>query len=184
MDATTAMQETNEVVTRLIAGLSSDDREKSTPCDEWNVHQLIEHMCGGAHMIAGAMLSEIPPEQMPDLLADGPAAGWSAAAAHLAASVTPANLAATHELPFGPTPGAMAVAVISADHLTHAWDLAKATGQDPQISDELAAFALGAWQPVVPAGERPVGGGFKTEVTVAGGASALDQLVAYTGRQP
>ena len=183
MDVTTAMKETSQLVTGLISGLTPDHREASTPCDNWNVHELIDHMVGGAHGIAGGMEGMAPPDEMPDFLADGPANGWAQAAAHLAAASTPENLAASHQMPFGEVPGEMAVSVITADLVTHAWDLAKATGQDLNLSDELAQFALDAWMPLVPA-EGRTGDGFKAAVPVGEGASAIDRLVAYTGRQP
>jgi uncharacterized protein (TIGR03086 family) len=107
---------------------------------------------------------------MPDFLAEGPANGWAGASAALAAAATPDALSASHQMPFGEIPGAVAVSVITADHTTHAWDLAIATGQQLEVSDELAAFALEAWMPVVPA-EGRTGDGFKA-------------VVAYTGRQP
>ncbi len=183
MDAKTAMEQTNQLVTGLIGGLTPEHREVSTPCDEWTVHDLLGHMCGGAHMVAGGMQGQAPPEEMPDFLADGPAAGWAAAAAHLAEAATPEALAATHQMPFGETSGEMAVAVITADHVTHAWDLARATGQDLSLSDDLAQFALETWKPLVPA-EGRTGDGFKAVVPVSDDASAVDRLVAYTGRQP
>ena len=83
MDATTAMGETNTIVTGLMNGLSPDDREKSTPCQKWNVHELIEHMCQGGQMIAGGLQDQAPPEEMPDFLADGPVAGWNLSLIHI-----------------------------------------------------------------------------------------------------
>lgn len=183
MDATTAMNQTNQVVTGLIAGLTPENREMPTPCADWTVHELIEHMCGGGHMIAGGLQGQAPPDEAPDLLADGPANGWASASAHLSAAATPEALGATHQMPFGDVPGEMALAVITADHVVHAWDLAQATGQDPQIGDDLASFALQTWQMVVPA-EGRTGDGFAAAVPSAADASALDQVVAYTGRQP
>lgn len=184
MQTVEAMQQTSTLVTRLVSGLSPDHREAPTPCDQWNVHELLNHMCGGAHMIAGGLKDEAPPEgEPPDFLADGPAAGWEAAAAHLAQAASPDALAALHQMPFGEVPGETAVAVITADHLTHAWDLAKATGQELGMSDELAEFALETWKPLVPADGR-TGDGFKAAVGVDDSASAVDKLAAYTGRQP
>ena len=58
-------------------------------------------------------------------------------------------------MPFGEVPGEVALSVITADHLTHAWDLARATGQDIEVDDELAEWALATWQVVVPAEGRP-----------------------------
>lgn len=183
MNATDAMHETDRIVTSLIAGLTADQRDHVTPCDEWTVHDLIAHMCGGGHMIAGALLGEQPPDPAPDHLADGPAAGWAAAAAHVRAAATREVLAANHQMPFGEMSGEAALSVIVADHLTHGWDLARASGQDFTIDDDLAAWALATWQMVVPA-EGRTGPGFKAAVPVGDDASALDRLVAYTGRQP
>jgi uncharacterized protein (TIGR03086 family) len=183
MDATTAMNQTDGIVTNLIDGLSADQREAPTPCTEWTVHDLLGHMCSGGHMIAGALQGAAPVESAPDYLADGPAAGWSAMSAELRSAATPEALTASHQLPFGEMPGEVALSVIVADHLTHAWDLAKASGQDIVVDDELADWALATWKQVVPA-EGRTGDGFKAAVTVGADSSPLDQLVAYTGRTP
>ena len=183
MDATTALHETNEIVTRLIAGLSPEHREMRTPCDQWNVHELIEHMCGGAHGIAGGLQGQAPPEETPDFLADGPAAGWAAANAALEGVATPEILGSLHEMPFGHVPGEAAMSVIVADIATHSWDLAQATHQELGMSDDLAEFSLATWKGLVPA-EGPRGDNFKEAVPVADDAPAIDRLVGYTGRQP
>ena len=134
-------------------------------------------------MIAGGLQDQAPPEEMPDYLAEGPANGWAAAAAALRAAATPDALSSAHQMPFGEVPGEVAFSVITADHLVHAWDLARATNQDFSVSDDLASWALATWQVVVPADGR-TGDGFAAAVPVADDASAVDQLVAYTGRQP
>ena len=100
MDATAAMQQTGPIVTDLIAGLTPANRETSTPCADWNVHELIEHMCQGGQMVAGALQDQAPPEDGGDLLSDGPAAGWAATAGALSGAATPDALGATHEMPF------------------------------------------------------------------------------------
>lgn len=183
MDATTAMNQTNALVTSMVGELTSDHREMSTPCDEWTVHDVLGHMCGGAQGIAGGLQGQAPPEDAPDFLADGPAAGWAAASSALEAAATPEALTALHEMPFGHVPGEMAVSVIVADIITHAWDVSQATGIDHGISDELAEFALQTWQPLVPA-EGRTGDGFKAAIDAGPDASMVDKLAAYTGRQP
>jgi uncharacterized protein (TIGR03086 family) len=184
MDATTALGATNTIVSGLIGNLTPEHRELRTPCDQWNVHELIEHMCQGGQMIAGGLQDQAPPDTTPDFLADGPANGWANAHAALAEAATPDALAAAHQLPFGEVPGEVALSVITADHLTHAWDLARATGQDIEVDDELAEWALATWQVVVPADGRPEDGGFAAVVPVADDAPALDRLLGYTGRKP
>ena len=183
MDATTAMSQTNALVTTMVASITPDHKEMATPCDDWSVHDLLGHMCGGVQGMAGGLRGQAPPEEAPDFLAQGPVAGWADARAALEAAATPEALTAMHQMPFGEVPGEMAVSVIVADVVTHAWDLGQATGIDHGISDELAAFALQVWTPLVPA-EGRTGDGFKAVVDVGSDASALDNLVAYTGRQP
>ena len=183
MDATTALNETTDIMNGLVAGLTPEHREMRTPCDKWNVHELIEHVCQGGHGIAGGLLGESPPDGEVDVLANGPVAGWEGARAHLHAAATPDVLTALHQMPFGEVPGEMAMSVIVADHLTHAWDLAQATGQDFTAGDELADWALQVWQGLAPA-EGRTGEPFADVVPVADDASAVDRLVAYTGRQP
>ncbi|MDX2381361.1 MAG: TIGR03086 family metal-binding protein [Acidimicrobiia bacterium] len=183
MDPINAMNQSDAITTGLIAGLTPENREMSTPCDQWTVHDLLGHVCGGAFMIAGGLQDQSPPEEAPDFLADGPAAGWAAASAALAAAATPEALEATHTMPFGEVPGAMALSVIVADQIVHAWDLAQATGQDLDVDDELAEWALATWQQVVPA-EGRTGDGFRAVVEVSDGASPIDRLAAYTGRNP
>lgn len=177
------MHQTNALVTTMIASLTPEHREMSTPCDQWTVHDLLGHMYGGAQMIAAGLQGDAPPAEAPDFLADGPVAGWATARAALEVAATPDALAATHQMPFGEVPGEVAVAVITADILTHAWDLAEATGITHGISSELAEFGLAAWMPVVPA-EGRTGDGFKAAVNVAADASSLDKLLGYTGRSP
>ncbi len=183
MDATTALAQTNEVLTSVIGRLSSDHREQSTPCTEWNVHQVIEHVCQGSHMVAGALNQQSPPEEAPDFLANGPAEGWINAHAALVEAATPENLSAIRSLPgLGEMPGEVAMSVIVADAAVHAWDVAKGAGVDIEMSDELAAWALATWKQVVPPEGRQ--GGFGPVVPVADDAPTIDQLVGYTGRQP
>ena len=183
MDATTALQQSDELLTGLIAGLTPEQREMRTPCDQWNVHELVEHIVEGTHGMAGGLAGEAPPGEMPDFMADGPANAWREAAAHLSAVATPEVLSAMHQMPFGEVPGEAAVSVIVADQVTHAWDLAKATDQPFSPSEELAQFSLNTWQPLVPA-EGRTGDGFKAAIDIRDDAPAVDRMVAYTGRQP
>jgi uncharacterized protein (TIGR03086 family) len=183
MDAAAAMTETNQIVDGLIAGLTPEHKEMPTPCDEWNVHELIEHMLQGGHMVAGALQDQPPPDDAPDVLADGPAAGWAGTRDAMVAAATPEALGTKHQTPFGEVPGEMVLSVIASDFLLHGWDLAQATDQSIDVSDELAEFALGTWQAVVPAEGRD-GNGFADAVPVADDAPALDKVIGYTGRQP
>ncbi|NNF55615.1 MAG: TIGR03086 family protein [Acidimicrobiales bacterium] len=183
MDATAAMKQSDELLSGLIAGLTAEHRELRTPCDQWNVHELVDHICSGTHGIAGGLAGEAPPDEQPDFMAEGPANAWREAAAHLSAVATPEVLNSLHEMPFGHVPGEAAVGLIVADQVTHAWDLAKATDQPYSPSDELAQFALNTWHGFAPA-EGRTGDAFKPAIEISDDAPLVDRLAAYTGRQP
>ena len=45
----------------VLAQVGPDQHELPTPCTEWNVHQLVNHMVGGVHFIASAVAGDEPP---------------------------------------------------------------------------------------------------------------------------
>lgn len=182
MDATTALDRTDRLMAGLIDQLTADDRTAQTPCTEWTVDDLLEHVCQGGQMVAGGLRGQAPPDDAPDVLADGPAAGWKQTVAALRDAATPDVLTATHQMPFGEVSGEKALAVIIADHATHAWDLAQATGLAFSIDDDLAEYVFDTFKAVVPAEDRQWG--FDPVVPVPGDAALLDRLIGYTGRCP
>lgn len=183
MDVTDARTETDAIVAGLISGLTPENREMSTPCTAWTVHDLLNHMVGGGLMISSALTED--PDAMPDpeadLLAEGPGAGWSTAVTAMTAAATPENLEGLRKLPFGEMPGAVGLSVITADHLTHAWDLARATDQGIAASDELCEWASATWAMVLTDDLRN-GDAFDVIQPCADDAPEIDKLAAFTGR--
>jgi len=82
--------------------------------------------------------------------------------------------------------------------LLHTWDLTRALGRtDVSWDDQAVAFALDSMRPILPAEGRAaifeemgrqMGGAFPAPfaeaVKLPAGAPLIDQLVAYSGRQP
>jgi uncharacterized protein (TIGR03086 family) len=184
VDATTALHDTNTIMSSVIDQLTPEHRHMSTPCTDWDVHEVINHICQGTQMVAGALQGQAPPDNAGDidLLAEGPANGWANAYGALSAAATPEILTSTHQLPFGEMPGEAALSVIVADAVVHAWDVASGAGVQFDISDEMAEWALATWKQVVPPEGRQ--GGFDPVVPVADDAPALHRLLGYTGRRP
>ncbi|WP_128637617.1 TIGR03086 family metal-binding protein [Streptomyces sp. C] len=87
-------------------------------------------------------------------------------------------------LPMGVLPGAAAAAVYTHELTVHTWDLAKATGQDPDWDPALIERVIGVVRRALPA--EPRGGRipFADAVAVDPGARAIDRLVAWAGRRP
>lgn len=71
---------------------------------------------------------------------EGLIAAWRAAADAARAATTPDDaLTAEIRLPSGTTSGAEFLRELFADHLIHTWDLARATGGDQRLPDDLVA---------------------------------------------
>ena len=78
-------------------------------------------------------------------------------------------------------PAAFLASILPVELLLHGWDLAQASGQTLQLSDELVGYVRGLAEMVVPGGR---GSAFADETVPADDASALDRLAAFAGRTP
>jgi uncharacterized protein (TIGR03086 family) len=100
----------------------------------------------------------------------------------LAAFIEPGALERTVTMPFGQMPAAMLVNFRWIDLISHAWDLAKATGQDTDLAPDLCDSALVLSRQFLDGRDRthmP----YKDEVPVPAGAHAADRLAGYLGKR-
>ena len=173
---------------QLVDRVSPDELANSTPCSEWTVRDLINHVTGGATMFAlSAEQGSVPDEEMGRLMTgdnlgtDYKGAFNTATARAMAAFGQPGVLEKIVKLPFGEMPGGVALNIAVFDVTTHAVDLARATGQTVGDTDLLEA-ALGMGQEMIgPELRQP--GVFGPEQPAPNGASAEDKLLAFAGRQ-
>lgn len=77
-------------------------------------------------------------------------------------------------------PAAFAPAVLCIELLLHGWDLARASRQTMEVSDEVVSYVAELAAPIIPEGR---GSAFADAVTPEDGAVALDRFAAYSGRQ-
>jgi uncharacterized protein (TIGR03086 family) len=148
----------------------------ATPCDDWNVRDLMNHMLDTQRYFVGTARGEDvspPSPEPPDLLGEDPVADFERGRADaLHAFGAEGVIEKT-----GP-----AVGIAFSDQLLHGWDLARATGQDATMPAGLAEAAYEVVHGRFTDEQRQ--GVFKPEVAVGSGASAQDRLLAYTGRDP
>lgn len=178
MDPLAQFEQLGPVLGGVIAGLRPDQLDEPTPCDEFSVRGVLEHMIGGATMFAAAYRGEAPAE--PDFA--NPITGVQSALSDLADAITaPGALGRTIQAPFGESDGENFARFVVLDGLVHGWDLATATGQsyDPPRDLVVAATAF-AKQALDPLRD---GQTFKSAVEPAAEATPIDRLAAYTGRR-
>jgi uncharacterized protein (TIGR03086 family) len=169
----------------VLANVSKEQLDEPSPCANWTVHELVNHIVGGQYFFATMAKGEAMQGDAPDFAAgDFLAAFDEGAKQSVAAFNAPGVMEKTLTLPFGQMPGAAFVGIAATDTLTHGWDLAKATGQSTDIAPELSAQLLAmSRQFIQPAFRNEQGTVFGPEQTAPAGACNADQLAAFLGRK-
>jgi uncharacterized protein (TIGR03086 family) len=149
MDALNLYRRSVETWTARVRALPLDQWDRPTPCSEWNVRELVNHVVNEdlwtAPLMHGSTIAEVGDRFDGDLLGDDPiAAALTAADAAQGAVDEKLPEGGTVQLSFGETPAEEYAMQLTADHAIHAWDLAAATGGDRTLDAELVAD-VAAW---------------------------------------
>jgi uncharacterized protein (TIGR03086 family) len=191
MELLTAFEGAVTSTAEIVKATPADRMGTPTPCTEWDVRALLNHVIGTLWLAEALFADQAPrypmaPGSLPpgDLAGDDPAAAYAeAAAAAVAAASTGDALTRVHVTPLGEMPGPGLAGFTTLDILVHGWDLARATGQPADLDGRLAAHVLGfAEQALATPENRALRIG--PAVPVAADAPLTDRLVAFLGRQP
>ncbi len=175
-----------EVAGTVISGVGDDQWSLPTPCSEYDVTRLTEHIVGAAARPAfivngGQIEGEI------EITGSAPSGGFMAAYGRAAAE---ANEAFAEDavfdkefaLPWGSFRGSAIALMYAMEATVHGWDLATATGQADKLDDEVAAALLPVAQGMLPPDFRGGDIPFGPVVMVGVDARPADQLAGYLGR--
>ncbi|SFQ72999.1 TIGR03086 family protein [Amycolatopsis arida] len=176
------------VVGDLVATVRHDQWSTSTPCPEWDVRDLVNHMVIGNRLFAAILRGEaaVAPGVLDpatrDALGDDPVTAYQGAAEDLLAAFRqPGVLDEVFQVPAGAVPGVIAAHLRAVEELVHGWDLVRATGQRLRVSDHVVErqleFTRGTLADIPP--DRAP---FAPPQPVPGDASPLDRLAALLGR--
>ena len=167
------------VLQNVLHPIANDDWSRQTPCREFDIAKLTDHLMNSITVIGGAAGAELPERDTGDSVER-----------QVVAAARPA-LDAWHRrgldgtVPFGQNeaPARMMAGILSLEFLVHAWDYATAMGRTVNASDSLSDYVMGVAQGVITPQGRSTAG-FDDPVELPADACALDRLVAYTGRTP
>lgn len=170
---------------RVVAGIKPDQLQADTPCDGWDVHGLLQHLVAGnlwaAELGAGATIEDVGDRLDGDVLGADPAASYAASAAAAAAVFRrPGALEAPCAVSYGPVPGSVYAGHRFLDVFVHGWDLAVATGQDPELDPALIKACREIIEPQVAAFRAA--GAFGEEQPVPPDATDQQRFLAMLGR--
>ncbi|WP_407842043.1 TIGR03086 family metal-binding protein (plasmid) [Streptomyces sp. DSM 116496] len=177
-----------ELVGRTLAGVRPDQYDTTTPCPDYSVRDMGNHLVSVLRRVAvlGAGGSFMSVPHFADDVADGDwATAWAAATKEFDAVWSdPAVLGRQIGLPWGPVPGVVGAVIYTNELVLHTWDLAKATGQSPEWDPEILAAPLAHMHRAVPAEPRGGQVPFGPVVEVHEDAPDIDKLVGWYGRRP
>jgi uncharacterized protein (TIGR03086 family) len=187
MDLNTALDQALAATGRIVAGIKPAQLEASTPCPDFTVKALLDHVVGVNQMFFLAARDKKVDVSKMSGAGDDPASAFDLSAKEASeAWKAPGILEEQVELPFGTFPGAVALNMFISETVVHGWDVAKATGQSTEIDTKLAEVSWEAVKDLPDAFRGGPGSGmpFGPKVEAPAGASPGDRLIAHMGRQP
>jgi uncharacterized protein (TIGR03086 family) len=186
------LQPAAEQLTKLIVGLSDDDLERPTPCPDYELGDLLEHINTLGWVFTAAAQKDM--EKLANRPGYGNAANlpddWrtsipSRLAAMADAWRDPAAWEGMTRIGGGDTPGEVCGLIGIDELVVHGWDVARASGQAYELDDTSLAGARAALLLFQKPGEVAApGGAFAGVVDVPEEAPLLDHVVALSGRDP
>jgi uncharacterized protein (TIGR03086 family) len=168
-----------KVLQHVVRGIATDDLTKQTPCREFDVAGLTDHLLHSITLLGGAAGAELAERNRDDSVE------------RQITEAARSALDAWHRrgldgtVPFGDTeaPAQFMAAILSLEFLVHAWDYASAVDHPIDAPDSLTEYVAALARRIITP-EGRIRAGFDDPVDVAAHASKLDRLAAFTGRVP
>lgn len=169
----------------LIAGIGADQWDGSTPCEQMTVLGVVQHLVGGLGMFEDVAAGrQVDLTTQPEFRPSDAVAAFDAAGREVLATWSAPGVAdRTYAMPWGDTPGVALLGFSLIETVTHGWDLARATGQEPGFDEDVVQATLELAQTYDDETIR-VPGMFGPAVEVRADAPTIDRLAGFLGRTP
>jgi uncharacterized protein (TIGR03086 family) len=171
---------------RYAQAIRESDWDRPTPCDDWDVRGLLNHMVAEnlwvPELLGGVTVSEVGDRFEGDVLGDEPRVAWDESIeAALAAFEEDDALDRTVQVSWGEIPAAEYAAQRAVDLLVHGWDLARAIGADDTLDADLVRWC---WEASSPQEQQIRDAGvFGDAVPVPDDADLQTRLLGLYGRR-
>jgi uncharacterized protein (TIGR03086 family) len=182
MDVVELHNKSVENFTRLVGEVGPDQWSAPTPCSDWDVRTLVNHVVGEERWVAplmdGKTIADVGDSLDGDLLGDDPVTASTSAAQEAQAAASKPET--TVHLSYGDEDSSEYLRQLAADYLVHGWDLAAAIGADPRMDPELVD-EVAIW---FAAREEMYRAGGAIADRVEGFNDPADTLIGAFGRDP
>ncbi|HEX4252050.1 MAG TPA: TIGR03086 family metal-binding protein [Pseudonocardia sp.] len=178
---------------RLVRTVPADRWDSPTPCAEWSVRDLVEHLVSEQlwvpSLLAGQTIAEVGDRFDGDPLGTDPVAAWRGGAETARrAWLEPGVLDRSVHLSYGSDTAVNYGWQMTLDLAVHAWDLSIGTAGDGsggtlyRIPDDLAEALFTIFAPLIP--QWRAFGIFAEPVPVPADADPHTRLLGLLGRKP
>lgn len=172
----TSADATLAVCQNVLRGIREGDLNRPTPCSDFVVGQLADHLIGSLVSLGSMTGAVVIPAERGTLESRVAFAAQQALEAWHRR-----GLAGTVKSGERAMPADLAASILSLELLIHAWDFAVATGQQVTVSDQVSHYVLDLAHQVISPQARD-GGSFADAVEVGPDVDVLGRLIAFAGR--
>ena len=144
MDLDALYRRTVEDWAAQVRAVGGDDWDRPTPCSEWTVRDLVNHVAGEdlwtVPLVEGSTIEDVGDRFDGDVLGEDPVGtAVTAGDAAIGAVTTRLPQGGTVHLSYGEERLEEYLRQLAADHLVHGWDLAVAVGGSPRLDADAVA---------------------------------------------
>ncbi len=181
----TAYEQAIEYMASTIDHIDPGAWDRPSPCSEWSVRDVVNHIVAECLWVEPLLdrqtIEQVGTRFDGDVLGNDPIAAWANASKQCAtAFANTADLSQPVNVSWGQIPAFDYLEQMTADLTIHAWDIARGSGQQTPIPQQLVGVSAQILKPMVESGAT--GGVFEPPLNVGTSADAETQLLAMTGR--
>ena len=155
MNGAEALERSGRGFRQRLVEVESDDWARPTPCDQWSVRDLVNHVVGGnfryVMILAGESADAVLRTREQDWLGSDPLGSFDDGLARVTESFSvPGILAAAVRHPKAGAVTAAQLRLLRVNELTvHAWDLARAIDSDDRLDERVVSWLLEGLEPLL-----------------------------------
>jgi uncharacterized protein (TIGR03086 family) len=172
----TSADATLAVCQHVLRGIGEDDLDRPTPCSDFTVGELADHLIGSLVSLGVMAGGSVVPAEVGSVESRVAFVGQQALEAWHQRGLEGTVKLGEHDMP-----AAAAANILSIELLVHGWDFAAATGQRMSVSDEVSRYVLDLAQQVISPQARQRGS-FADAIEVGPDTGILERLIAFSGR--
>lgn len=172
---------------RRLTAITADDWGRPTPCTQWNVRQLVNHIVSHEYRYADNLATNNSEYYLAarddEFLGDDPQGSWTRGVAVLDEAIARLDSLDTTISFLVPLPARDVLLVRVFEATVHTWDLSRAIGFEERIDKRLAMLSYPVLERLI---QVPATQAFfaPAQDTLPSAATPQDRLLHLAGRKP